>query len=149
MRSASDGLFGLPPSKHEFNVPRSKLLVNLREARNVVLGRFFFRFKFQSKELRSSVSRESAFPSWKEEIVFEDSSTSLDGVKDSPVRSLKALGQRSVRIAEGVKHKEFELEVVMVRKSKWGADHEVRRKANAFFYVVFFVRQKTGWNGEA
>jgi|JI10StandDraft_1071094.scaffolds.fasta_scaffold3740385_1 hypothetical protein len=95
MRASSygaDGVFAVPPGKQEFNVPRTKLVVSLREARNVVLGRFFVRFKYQGKELRSSVSRESAFPSWKEEIVFEDS-VSLDGAKDSPARSLKALGQ--------------------------------------------------------
>ena len=55
----------------------------------------------------------------KKDIVFEESASS-DGAKDSPARSLKALGQRSVRIAQ-----DCELEVVMVRKSKWGADHEV------------------------
>ncbi len=69
MRGSSygtNGVFALPPGKNEFNVPRTKLVVSLREARNVVLGRFFVRFKFQGKELRSSVSRESAYPSWKE-----------------------------------------------------------------------------------
>ncbi len=103
-----------------FDVPKSKLCVALREARNVVVGKFFFRFRFQSREQRSSVSRESAFPYWKEEIVFEDEGVH-NGAKDSPARTLKALGQRNVRIADEL----LTLEVTMYRKSKWGADHEV------------------------
>jgi hypothetical protein len=103
------------------DVPKSKLCVTLREARNVVVGKFFFRLRFQSREQRSSVSRESAFPSWKEELVFEDEGVQHNGSKDSPARTLKALGQRNVRIADEL----LTLEVTMFRKSKWGADHEV------------------------